>query len=87
MERIIKIIQIAEKNGRKVAVDGCSMKSNVAIAEELKMLTPQKGTIISIEDLIAYRIKNETIITKDAQVKGVCLPYARAKAADGGDTR
>jgi ribonuclease J len=67
MERIMKIIQISEKFGRKVAVDGRSMKSNVAIAEELGMLKPQKDTLIPIEDLEQYPPDKVVVLVTGAQ--------------------
>lgn len=67
LERIIRIIEIAEKYGRFVAVDGRSMKSNVAIAEELKMVTPKKGTIIQVEDIENYPPDKVIVLVTGAQ--------------------
>lgn len=67
VERIIKIIEIAERNGRKVAVDGRSMKGNVAIAEELKMLAPQKGTLIPVEEIENYPPDKVVVLVTGAQ--------------------
>lgn len=47
LTRIQEIIWLAEKFGRKVAVDGYSMKANVAIARELGYLKAKKYTLIS----------------------------------------
>ena len=43
--------------------------SMARLPELLEIAKKHQLKIISIEDLIAYRIKNETIITKDVQVK------------------
>ena len=44
--RVQQIIYACERQGRKVAVEGFSMKSNIAIAQELGYMKVQKGTII-----------------------------------------
>jgi ribonuclease J len=54
LERIIKIIQISEKYGKKVIVEGRSMKTNVEIAKLANMFTTKKDTIIPIEDAEKY---------------------------------
>lgn len=47
LTRVQEIIWLAEKFGRHVAVDGYSMKANVAIARELGYLKINKNTLIS----------------------------------------
>jgi len=47
LTRVQEIIWLAEKFGRKVAVDGYSMKANVAIARELGYLKAKKYTLIT----------------------------------------
>ncbi len=54
LERIIKIIQICEKYGKKVIVEGRSMKTNVEIAKLANMFSTKKDTIIPIEDAEKY---------------------------------
>jgi ribonuclease J len=51
IERVIAIIQSAEKYGKKVVVEGRSMKTNVEIAMQVDKLKIKKGTIISIEEM------------------------------------
>jgi len=51
LERIMEIISIAEDLDKKVFIDGRSMKDNVAIAEELKLFKPKKGTILPVEQI------------------------------------
>lgn len=50
VERTVKIIEYAEKHGRKVVVEGRSMNTNLGIAREAGMLEPKKGTIISAQE-------------------------------------
>lgn len=49
--RLIKIIDIAEKFGKKVVIEGRSMKNNMAVVLEAGLLKPKKGTIISLEEM------------------------------------
>lgn len=51
IERVIAIIQSAERYGKKVVVEGRSMKNNVEIATHVGKLKIKKGTIISIEEM------------------------------------
>lgn len=51
MERIAHLIRYAERIGKKVALDGYSMKMNVKISQELGYLPEYKSTIIPIEEI------------------------------------
>lgn len=51
MERIAHLIRYAERIGKKVALDGYSMKMNVKISQELGYLPEYKNTIIPIEEI------------------------------------
>ncbi|MDD4607361.1 MAG: ribonuclease J [Patescibacteria group bacterium] len=48
LNRIQQIIWLAEKLGKKVAIEGFSMKTNVEIAKQLGYLKHKKNTIISL---------------------------------------
>ncbi len=61
IKRIGTLIEYAEKIGKKVALDGYSMKMNVEIAKELGYIKAHKDTLISVQDLHKYP-KNKTII-------------------------
>lgn len=67
LSRIQQIILLAEKYGRKVAIEGFSMKSNVEIARELGYLKIQKGTIVDIKDLDEYPDNKAVVICTGAQ--------------------
>lgn len=54
LERVMKIIQIAEKYGKKVVVEGRSMKNNIEIARNMGLLEIKKDTIISTEEMEHY---------------------------------
>ena len=51
LTRIQQIIILAEKYGRKVVIQGFSMKSNVEIAKRLGYLKAKKGTLISPKEM------------------------------------
>ncbi len=67
INRIQQLIQLSEKYGRKVAIDGYSMKSNVEILKELNQLHMKKDTQIDISQVDDFPDKNITIIGTGAQ--------------------
>lgn len=50
LERIIKIVEIAEKLGKKVVIEGRSMKDNVEIVKFIGRLKVNKDTFITSEE-------------------------------------
>lgn len=54
LERIIKIIEISEKYGKKVVIDGRSMKTNLEIIKQIGLLNVHKDTIITAEEMDNY---------------------------------
>ncbi len=67
LERITSIIAYCEKIGKKVALDGYSMKMNVKIAQELGYIPPHKNTLISIEKIHDYDDDKVVVICTGAQ--------------------
>jgi len=67
LNRIQQIITISEKFGRKVLIEGHSMKVNVELARALKYLKIKKGTLISSKDLETYSDSQITILCTGAQ--------------------
>jgi ribonuclease J len=67
MERMIKIIEVAEKYGKKIVVEGRSMKTNIEIAQAADMLKVKKGTIISGQDIESYPPDRIVILSTGAQ--------------------
>jgi ribonuclease J len=51
LERIIRIIEIAEQFGKKVVVEGRSMKNNIEIVKHLGLLKIKNDTIITSQDM------------------------------------
>jgi len=69
LERVIKIIETAEKNGKKVVLEGRSMKGNLAIAEEIGLLkkSTAKSTLISSQQMVDYPESKIVILATGAQ--------------------
>ncbi len=67
LTRLGEIIKIAEKLGRKVALNGRSMKDNILIAQNLGYIKPKKGTVIPIEDIRSYKDDKIMILTTGSQ--------------------
>lgn len=65
--RLIKIVQIAEELGKKVVVEGRSMKTNIDVILQAGLLKPQKGTIIPVEDIDKYPPDRILILITGAQ--------------------
>ncbi len=68
ISRIQQIISLSEKYGRKVYIDGFSMKTNVQIAQNLKYLKVRKGTLIKNPKILENLPLNKiTILCTGAQ--------------------
>lgn len=67
LTRIAEIIKIAEKLGRKVALSGYSMKTNIAIAQSLGFIKAKEGTIIALEEIQKFKDEKLLILSTGAQ--------------------
>lgn len=67
LTRIQQLIWLSEKYGRKVAIEGYSMKQNTAIARELGYFKVQKGTLIDSKEINKYPDNQITIACTGAQ--------------------
>jgi ribonuclease J len=65
--RISEIMHIAERLGRKVAINGRSMKNNIQIARNLGYIKVKDDTIIPLEEIHKYNDKKLLILTTGAQ--------------------
>lgn len=65
--RLMKIVEIAESLGRKVILDGRSLKNNMEICEQAGIFKPKKGTVINIEDIDKYAPNKILIMMTGAQ--------------------
>lgn len=67
LTRIQQLIWLSEKYGRKMIIEGYSMKQNVAVAQELGYLKIKKGTVIDSKDIGKYPENQITIACTGAQ--------------------
>ncbi len=67
LERIIKIIEFADKHNRKVVIDGRSMKTNIELAQKAKLFEYKKGTVIPIEEMDNYPPERIVMLVTGAQ--------------------
>jgi ribonuclease J len=65
--RLAHIVKAAEALGKKVALDGRSMKTNIDVAIEAGFFSPKKGTIIPIEEAASYPPNKVVILMTGAQ--------------------
>lgn len=65
--RLAYIVKFAESMGKKIAIDGRSMKTNIDVAIEAKLFAPKKGTIIGIEESDNYPPNKVVVLMTGAQ--------------------
>lgn len=67
LARIKQIIEVAEKTGKKVAIDGFSMKTNVEIAKQLGYMKFNPKTLIPIDQIDKYPAEKIIVLCTGAQ--------------------
>ncbi|MBM3205002.1 ribonuclease J [Candidatus Uhrbacteria bacterium] len=67
ISRIQQIILACERNGRKVAIQGFSMRSNVMISQELGYMKIEKHTLIDPKEMDKYPADKVALICTGAQ--------------------
>jgi len=70
LNRIQQLITLSEKYGRKVCIEGYSIKTNVEIARNLGYLKIKKGALIKAKQLTDYPSSEITVICTGAQGEG-----------------
>ncbi|MCW9054395.1 MAG: ribonuclease J [Candidatus Pacebacteria bacterium] len=66
-ERMIRIIETCEKLGKKVAVEGRSIKTNLEIAKKAERLKAAKATLIPIQEVDNYPPDKLVVLATGAQ--------------------
>lgn len=66
-ERMIQIISMCEKHGKKVVTEGRSIKSNIEIARHAGLLEPKKDTIIPVQEADQYPADRIVVLATGAQ--------------------
>lgn len=67
LERIGQVIDLSEKAGRKVAIDGFSMKTAVEIGKKFGYIKAKASTMIDVKQLNKYPPKKVTLICTGSQ--------------------
>jgi len=67
LSRIQQIILACERQGRRVAIEGFSMRSNIMIAQQLGYIKVEKGTIVDTKEIHKYPREKVAIICTGAQ--------------------
>ncbi|MFA6410600.1 MAG: ribonuclease J [Candidatus Buchananbacteria bacterium] len=70
LERIGQIIKISEENGKRVAIDGFSMKNNVEIGKKFGFIKAKKQTLIDISNADSYPRNKVVVICTGSQGEG-----------------
>ncbi len=70
IRRIGHILEYAKTSGKKVALDGFSMKMNVEIAKELGYIKTDRETLITVNEIHKYPDNKIIIICTGAQGEG-----------------
>jgi ribonuclease J len=66
-DRMVHIIESAEKYGKKIVTEGRSIRTNLEIAQKTGLLTIQKGTLITAQDMADYPPDKIVILATGAQ--------------------
>ncbi|MEK7547106.1 MAG: ribonuclease J [Patescibacteria group bacterium] len=67
VDRLLEIIKIAEKLGRKVALNGRSMVSNLNIAKNLGYLKEKSQNVIPLEEINKHKDEKIVVLTTGSQ--------------------
>ncbi len=67
VQRVKWVIEAAKQLGKKVALDGYSMKMNIKIAQELGYVKIPKGSLIDIRKIDDYPENNVVVVCTGAQ--------------------
>jgi ribonuclease J len=67
LERLLKMIEFAEKYGKKVVIEGRSLKQNIEACKHLGLLKAKKETMIATEDMDNYPPDRIVILATGAQ--------------------
>ncbi|MEK7190487.1 MAG: ribonuclease J [Patescibacteria group bacterium] len=65
--RLAHVVKTAEALGKKIALDGRSMRTNIEVAIEAGLFAPKKGAIIPIEEANNYPPNKVVILMTGAQ--------------------
>jgi len=67
LERLIRVVKFAEDYGKKIVIDGRSMRTNIEIARELGLIKYKDDTVIAVENMNQYPKERIIILATGAQ--------------------
>jgi len=67
LERLIRVVAFAEQYGKKVVIDGRSMRTNIEIARELGLIKYKDDTVVAVENMNQYPPERMIILATGAQ--------------------
>ncbi len=67
LERLIRVVAFAEQYGKKVVIDGRSMRTNIEIARELGLIKYKDDTVVAVENMMQYPPERVIILATGAQ--------------------
>ena len=67
LERLIRVVDFAEKYNKKIVIDGRSMRTNIEIARELGIIKYKDGTVVAVENMGEYPPEKLIILATGAQ--------------------
>jgi ribonuclease J len=67
LERLIRVVHFAESYGKKIVIDGRSMRTNIEIARELGLIKYKDDTVIAVENITQYPPEKLIILATGAQ--------------------
>jgi len=80
VHRVMQIINVSVKYGRKVAITGRSMQAVISAAIELGYMTPPPDAIIDVEEMKRYPPGKLTLVTTGSQGEPMSALYRMAFA-------
>lgn len=67
LERLIRVVHFAEEFGKKIIIDGRSMRTNIEIARELGLIKYKDETVVAVENMTQYPPERLVILATGAQ--------------------
>ena len=67
LERLIRVVHFAEQYGKKIVIDGRSMRTNIEIAREIGLIKYKDDTVVAVENMGQYPPERIIILATGAQ--------------------
>jgi len=67
LERLIRVVHFAESYGKKIVIDGRSMRTNIEIAREIGLIKYKDDTVVAVENMNQYSPDKLIILATGAQ--------------------